>query len=110
MANVECELEVREGKVLVRFKTEGVRDLEIEVGPQIAFDWGRSLIKAAENAHKGKSSLILPGELLDDKLERARAQAIQRVALMLNSTRENKTYSNRRLAQVVVDAVGAKIK
>lgn len=110
---VTWEVGAERGQAWIRFYTQGANPLTIPIEPQAAFDMGENLARAAHFAKHGRANQADAGYLLEQAKNKAteqmRQMLTQRLNVMLNSLREDKTWSNRRLAQELIDVVFAKV-
>lgn len=100
-------------KVHIRLTAAGVPPIVIPMDPQAAFEGGEAMARMAH-------AVRFPNEpLMDDKqylaqqirartTEQYRNFLVNRVKLMFNSLREDKKWSNQKLAEEVVDVVVTK--
>ena len=110
---VRWEVGQQDGKCFVRFTTAGANPLTIPMEPQAASEMGEMMARAAHMAVFGKP---LKGDIgyLKDQVksrvtDRLRQMMVTRLTVMLNSLREDKTRSNRKLATELVDVVLNKV-
>ena len=98
MSKVEMAIGPDSGKVILKFKAPV--DL-VEFEPQNALDIAEALSKAAFESRDGVKPV---GDTLKAEIvERHRKTLYNRLAVVLNSTRENKTISNLNLARQLAD-------
>ena len=96
--NVQVAVKGEDGKVILKFD----RDINyLEMGPQNAFDIAEAMSTAAFECRDGvkPAGPALKAELI----ERHRMALTQRLALMLNSTRNDVRIGNGQLAKSLVD-------
>lgn len=103
----------RDGQVVLMLTTDSASPLPIVVDPQAAFDLGEQMARAAHTARFGSAPasdhLYLQEQIRSRVTEQLRGFMIRRLELMLNSLREDKTWSNRRLATELLDTVLTKV-
>lgn|GEM_PF-5879368 len=111
---VTWEVGDKNGKCWVRFSTAGAQPLTITIDPQAAFEMGELLARAAHQARFGAPPANADASYLADQIRRrttedSRKFLVRRIEIMLNSLRENRTWTNVRLAQKLVETVMAKV-
>lgn len=102
--NVEMVIGVDKGQVIQRFKEPL---MEVRYDPENMISVAEAMTKAAFEARDGIKPV---GDALKAELvERHRMTLTQRVSLMLNSLRDDKTKTNGVLAKTLVDAMLAEV-
>lgn len=95
--------------VVLLFNTEGLGTLPINMEPQAAFELAESMARAAHFARFGKEVQSDESYIAEQARARAtetiRMMLTQRLSIMLNSMREDRAWSNGRLAQEIIDVV-----
>lgn len=106
---VAMNVAISGGNVLLLLTAEGLTDIPITVTPQAAFELGEQMGRAAHEARFGQKVPSDMGYLHQQVRERCtedmRKLLSQRVNVMLNSLREDKKWSNEKLARELVDVV-----
>ena len=102
--NVEMLIGQEKGQVVQRFK-EALS--EVRYDPENAINVAEAMTRAAFEARDGLKPVgdALKGELI----ERHRMTLTQRVSLMLNSLREDRTKTNGQIAKQIVDTCLAEV-
>lgn len=110
---VKWEVVQRPGTVIARFSTQGVRPIEIPMAPQAAFEMGEKLARAAHHARYGAPLMsdesYLAQQIRARTTEHYRAFLVRRLEVMLNSLREDRSYTHRRLAETLCDTILTKV-
>lgn len=110
---VRWEVGAAAGQTWIRFTTAGAPPLTIPMDPQAAFEMGENLARAAHAAKFGVPAQSDNGYLHEQMrakvTEEMRMFLIQRLSVMLNSTRHNKRFSNGKLATELVDTILTKV-
>lgn len=110
---VTWEVGAELGGAWLRFYTAGANPITIPIEPQAAADMGEKLARAAYFAHYGRPNQTDSGYLLERAKNRATEQMrkvlVQRVSVMLNSLREDKAWSNQKLATELLDVIFSKV-
>jgi len=98
LGEVQMHLAIENGKIRIQFD----RDTQL-----IVFEPANALElceRLADMAYQARGSIpVADGALKHELVERNRKTLTTRLALMLNSLREDKSYSTLKLAQVLVD-------
>lgn len=101
------------GAVVMHLRTAGASDIPINLDPQAACELAEKMARAAHIARYGKPLQADAGYLLEQVKSRVTEQMrmllVQRLSVMLNSLREDRTWSNGRLAAELVDVILAKV-
>lgn len=110
---VNMEVTAERGRVTLHLATAGAPTMPISVDPQAAFELGEQLARAAHQARFGEPLKSDQSYLLEQIQKRVsedmRTFLAQRLAVMLTSLRENKAWSNDRLALELVDTILTKV-
>lgn len=110
---VNVDIDIRDGAVVLKLSSTGVPEVPIALSPQIAFELGEKLARAAHQARYGEpiqtDESYLAQQIRQRTTEQYRAFLIRRIEIMLNSMRENKVFTNVKLAQELVDTVLTKL-
>ena len=111
MSNADIGVAVVNGKVVLKFFREGTTESrnvqQIELDHQNAIDIARGMTDAAWELRDGVKPV---GDSLKAELiERHRDTLRPRLNIMLNSTRENKTVTNGKLAMSIIDVIFSEI-
>lgn len=108
-------LEILNGgnKVVIQLTTAGVPPVQIPMDPQAAFEGGEAMARMAHAVRFPHETLKKDQSYLADQIrarttEQYRNFLVKRVELMFNSLREDKKWSNQKLAEEVVDVVVTK--
>ena len=101
------------GKAWIRLSTKGVPPITIPMDPQAAFEGAEQLARAAHMARYGKPAQS-DGSYLKEQIkarltDQMRDWLCNRVTHMLKTIRHSPEYSDRRLAETVVDTVMTKV-
>jgi len=102
--SVQVAVKGEDGKVILKFD----RDINyLEMEPQNTFDIAEAMCSAAFECRDGVKPVgtALKAELV----ERHRMRLTQRLSLVMNGSRENRTISNAKLAQQLVDICLAEV-
>ena len=110
---VTWEVGAEQGQAWIRFYTNGASPITIPINPQAAFEMGENLARAAHFARHGHANQSDSGYLLEQAKNKAteqmRMMLVQRLSVMLNSLREDKTWSNGLLAVELGDVIFSKV-
>lgn len=89
-----------------------VPHLDVPMEPQLAFDMGEIMSRMAHKVRFGENvksdESYLAEQIRARTTERYRHFLVNRIKIMLNSLREDKKWSNQKLAEEVVDTVVTK--
>lgn len=104
----------REGdQVWLQLSTNGANPIKIPIDAQAAFEAAEKLARAAHIARFGeplKSDMSYLADQIKRRVtEEFRMFLVQRISVMLNSLREDKSWSNGKLAGELVDTVLTKV-
>ena len=101
------------GQAWIRLSTPGVPPITIPMEPQAAFDGAEQLARAAHMARFGKPAQSDRGYLAEQIKARCTDQIrdwmVNRVTHMLRTLRTSPAYSDRKLAETLVDTVMTKV-
>lgn len=101
------------GAAFIRLSTPGVPPITIPMDPQAAFDGAEQLARAAHMARFGKPAQSDRGYLAEQIKSRCTDQIrdwmVNRVTHMLRTLRTSPAYSDRKLAETLVDTVMTKV-
>ena len=110
---VAMEVGSEPGKCWVTLSAAGVTPITIPMVPQVAFETGEKLARAAHQAKFGtpwqSDESYLKDQIKKRTTEKYRMFLTQRVSLMLNSMREDKKVSNGKLAKEIVEQILNKV-
>lgn len=99
-------------KVILRLSTVGVPDINIPMDPQAAFEGAEVMARLAHKVRFGteiKSDRSYIADQVRARVtEEYRHFLVNRIKLMLNSMREDKKWTNQKLAEELVDTVVSK--
>jgi hypothetical protein len=110
---VKIEIRDQAGKAWIKLSTEGVPPVEISLDPQAAFDIGEALARFAHKAKFGEPAntdeSYLHEQIRARVTERMRTFLTNRISVMLNTMREDKAWTNYKLAERLVETVLTKV-
>lgn len=100
-------------KVVLRLTAPGVPPIEIPMDPQAAFEGGEAMARMAHAVRFPHETLKTDQSYIAEQVrarttEHYRHFLVNRVKLMFNSLREDKKWSNQKLAEEVVDVIVTK--
>ena len=101
------------GTAWIRLSTKGVPDVTIPIEPQAAFDTAERLARAAHTAKYGKppatDASYIQEQIRSRVTDQIRDWMVNRVTHMLRTLRTSPAYSDRKLAETLVDTVMSKV-
>ena len=110
---VRLEVGHENGKAWIRLSTAGVNPITIPMEPQAAFEGAEQLARAAHMARFGKppqsDRSYLAEQIKSRCTDQIRHWMINRVTHMLRTLRTSPAYSDRKLAETLVDTVMTKV-
>lgn len=110
---VSAHVVVDKGNVVLMLKSAGISDLPFTLDPQLASELAENIARGAHEARFGHAPVsdvsYLHQQVKSRVIENMRQLLITRITVMLNSMREDKGWSNRRLAMELVDVIFAKV-
>ena len=106
---VRLEVGAEDGKAFIRLSTAGVQPITIPMDPQAAFEGAEQLARAAHTAKFGKppqSDVSYLAEQIKSRItDQLRDWMVTRVTLMLKTIRTDPGYTDRTLAETLVDTI-----
>ena len=110
---VRLEVGHDQGKAWIRLSTAGVPPITIPMDPQAAFEGAEQLARAAHMARYGKPAQsddsYLKEQIRARLTDQMRDWLCNRLTIMLKTIRHSPEYSDRRLAETMVDTVMTKV-
>lgn len=110
---VNLEVTVKAGQVVLTLRTDRATPIPITVEPQAAFELGEQMARAAHEAREGKpppsDESYLRDQIKRRTTEDYRNMLVRKVEIILNSMREDKKWSNRKMSEELTDIVLSRV-
>lgn len=110
--DIAMQVVARNGQVHLLFSEDQGGELKPAFTSNFLLSAGDALTMSsliADLAFEAEAGLRMPEARKKELVDRHRATLLQRITVMLNSTREKKTISNKKLAQQIVDVLSHEV-
>ena len=113
-AAVRWEVGAELGMMWLKLTADGVPPVQISVDPQAGFEMGEAMARAAHTARYGKpppdgDMSYLHQQVKARVTEQLETMLANRITVMLNTMREDRQWSNQRLAKELIGRVLDKV-